>query len=284
MYKARFTNSKGRTFLFGYENGNIFDISGLTGHEVDIAFSQGFNQIGETAENLSVKSRDFEITGRLLGEAAQSKKNMLSVFAPMENGRLFFEDKYYIDCVVKYSPIITVETRDPRFELVLSAPYPYWQNVKTESFVLGGYDPDFFFPKTYRNDELYYFGRARLEGNTNIFNSGEVDVFFKLEIESASITKNPIITNVGTGEFLKLNATVNAGEKYSIYQSVGGLFVDKETNGAVEDAFAVLDEDSNLFTLHAGDNVFEISAESGKDGLIVSATFSSAVVGVYEGM
>lgn len=282
MYYAKFTNSKGNTFNFGYKYGNLFDIDGLTGLDVSIAFSQGFNQIGETAENKTVKSRSFEITGRLLGDAAQSKKKMLSVFAPMESGRLFFEDKYYIDCIVQHSPIITIDKKDPKFELVVVAPYPYWQKVTNDSFVVGGYEPAFRFPVNY--SEPHTFGIAKAGTFINAFNSGEVDVFYRLEFRSNGETLNPQIRNALTGEYLKLNTTIVAGEKYSIYQTAGGLSVEFEKNGVTEDAFALLDEDSDLMTIHAGDNLISATAEDGENLLITTITFNAAVVGVYEGM
>ena len=282
MYKAKFINSKGQTFLFGYEHQNLFDIDGLTGQDISISASQGFNQIGETVENLSVGGRLFEISGRLLGEATEQKKKMLSVFAPFESGRLIFEEKYFIECVVKYTPIITIEKKNPKFNIVLSASYPFWQKITKESYIAGSFVPSFRFPVNY--SEPHRFGVPVSGALLNVYNGGEVEAYFRIDIISRGETLNPGILNVKTQEFLKLNTKVVAGEKYSIYRKKRKLVVEKETEGIVEDVFSLLDEDSDLFALHVGDNVISAFAEENESLLTVVITFNKAVVGVYEGI
>ena len=282
MYYAKFQNSKGETFNFGYRHGNIFDIDGLTGHDVSVALSQGFNQIGETVEGLSIKSKELEIRGFLLNDATASKEKMLAVFAPRESGRLVFEDKYYLDCVVYKSPVIGVQKRDPEFELVLTAPYPYWQTISASNYVVGDYIPAFRFPVNYA--QPHTFGVKSASAFINCINSGEVEAYYKLTFSTKTTTVNPGIINVQTQEFLKLNVTVNQGERYTVFRNGGRLMVEKESGGVKEDAFTLLDEDSDLLYIHVGDNVIRASADEGEDQLITTITFNPAVVGVYEGI
>lgn len=282
MYYAKFVNSKGDTFDFGYRHGNIFDIDGLTGHDMSIAFSQGFNQIGETVEGISLGSHIFEIKGRILGDATEQKKKMLSVFAPFESGRLIFEGKYYLDCVVYKTPIITVQKNDPRFEMVLSAPYPFWQKTETDSFVSGRYVPAFSFPINF--EKPHVFGTRDSSAFFNAYNDGQIDTYYRLEFQSKTTTVNPGIINVNTQEFLKLNATINQGEKFSVYRTGGRLVVEKESGGIITDCFSLLDEDSNLLFMRVGDNIIKDFADEGEDQLITTIKFNSAVVGVYEGI
>lgn len=282
MYYAKFINSKGKTFNFGYRYGNIFDIDGLTGHDMDVAYSQGFNQIGETVENVSVGSHLFEIKGKLLGIPTEQKKKLLSVFAPFESGRLIFEDKYFLECVVSKTPIITVDRVSPQFELVLTAPYPFWQKMTPENFVVGSYSPKFSFPVNY--SEPHIFGIENPSAFINAYNDGEIDAYYRLEFQTKTTTVNPSIINVNTQEFLKLNVTLNQGEKYVIDRKGGRLIVEKHVDGIVVDAFSSLDEDSDLLFMHVGDNVIRASADEGEDQLVTAITFNSAVVGVYEGI
>ncbi len=282
MYTAKFENEDGQTFYFGYTYGNLFDIDGLTGIDVDVSLSQGFNQVGETVENLSIGSNTLEISGRLLGEANESKKRLLLAFAPMQSGRLTFENKFFVDCVVSKTPIITVEKKDPKFELVLTAPYPYWQSVNINSFTVGDYKPSFRFPVNY--SEPHTFGVANPSAFINCINNGEVESYYKLEFRSKTTTVNPSIINVETQEFLKLNTTVTQDDKFVVYRLSGRLIVEKEIGGVVTDVFSILDEDSNLMVMHVGDNIIRASADEGEDQLITSITFNDAVVGVYEGI
>ena len=282
MYYAKFINSKGDTFDFGYRYGNIFDIDGLTGHDMNIAFSQGFNQIGETVENVSIGSHIFEIKGRLLGEATAQKKKMLSVFTPFESGKLVFEDKYFLDCVVYKTPIIAVGEKNPKFEMVLCAPYPFWQKMTADNLIIGSYEPAFSFPVNY--GEQHIFGIKNPSAFANVYNDGQIDTYYRLEFRTQTTTVNPSIINVNTQEFLKLNTTINQGEKIVVYRNGGRLLVEKESNGIITDVFSLLDEDSNLLFMHVGDNIIRASADEGEDQLITTIMFNSVVVGVYEGI
>jgi hypothetical protein len=47
-----------------------------------------------------------------------------------------------------------------------------------------------------------------------------------------------------------------------------------------EDVFAILDENSDLFVLHPGDNVLKMTAGSGLEGLRVSISYNAAEIGV----
>lgn len=282
MYYAKFINSKSDTFDFGYHYGNIFDIDGLTGHDMNIAFSQGFNQIGETVENVSIGSHIFEIKGRLLGETKAQKKKMLSVFAPFESGKLIFEDKYFLECVVYKTPIITVREKSPEFEMVLSAPYPFWRKMTADNLIIGSYEPAFSFPVNY--GEQHIFGIKNPSAFANVYNDGQIDTYYRLEFRTQTTTVNPSIINVNTQEFLKLNTTINQGEKITVYRNGGRLLVEKESNGIITDVFSLLDEDSDLLFMHVGDNIIRASADEGEDQLITTIMFNSAVVGVYEGI
>lgn len=282
MYEARFENSKGQTFFFGYSHGNIFDIEGLTGQDLNVAMSQGFNQIGETVENISIGSKLLEIKGRILGDATQEKRNMLAVFAPFESGRLIFEDKYFIECSVKYTPLITPEKQDPRFELVLVAPYPYWQKLTAESHTVGGWKPMFSFPVNY--GEPHIFGIEATGAFINAYNSGEVEAYYRLEFYAKGEVKNPEVINVRTQEFIRINTTLYNGDKIVIYRKGGKLIVEKESAGIVEDAFNLLDEDSDLLSMHVGDNILKATASKNDTLLLTTLVFNAAVVGVYEGI
>lgn len=282
MYHAKFVNSKGNIFNFGYNYGNLFDIDSLTGHNMNVAFSQGFNQIGETVEGISVGSNIFEIKGKLLNEIATQKKKMLSVFAPFESGKLIFENKYFLDCVVYKTPIIAVGEKSPEFEMVLCAPYPFWQKMTFNSFTIGSYTPMFSFPVNY--SEPHIFGIENPSAFINAYNDGQIDAYYRLEFRTKTRTINPSIINVNTQEFLKIDITINQGEKIIIHRNGGRLLVEKESNGIMTDVFSSLDEDSDLLFMHVGDNIIRASADEGEEQLITTIIFNSAVVGVYEGI
>lgn len=282
MYNARYVSESGKIFRFGYEYGSLFDIEDLTGLDVDVSYSQGFGQIGETVENQSVGSNRMKISGKLLNPAPDVKRQMLSVFAPMTGGRLYFNERYYIDCVVKKTPFITVGQKSPEFLIELTAPYPFWLSTKKSTFTLGDYTPAFSFPVNYA--EPHVFGIKNPSAFANCVNNGMVPTNFKLEFRTQTTTQNPQIIHVLSQRFLKLNTEIAQGETYTVYREGNRLKVEKTANGVTTDAFSVLDEDSSLFDMEVGDNVIRAAADDGEDQLVTVITFNEATVGVYEGL
>ena len=280
MYNAKFVSSNGKTFNFGYESGNIFDISGLTGFNVAIATSQGFSQIGETVENQSVGSQIFNITGKLFKNVVELKNKMLSTFVPFTSGRLYFNERFFIDCFVQKTPTIQIGNKIPKFTLQLFAPYPFWQSVSKNSFVFGGYTPAFSFPVNYA--QPHKFGIKSDSMFLNCYNGGTVEANYTLKIRTSTYLKNPSIINAQSQEFLALQGEINAGEELTVYKVENRLRVELLVNGVIVDVFSWLDEDSTLFSIHVGDNIIRATAEEGEENMIASISFNDTVVSVYE--
>ena len=85
------------------------------------------------------------------------------------------------------------------------------------------------------------------------------------------------LQNVHTLKSINFTGMLNANEWLDVYRDAGQLYVRK--NGAA-DAFDMLDDDSTLFELDAGDNVLLFTADSGASGATVFVTFNAAFSGV----
>lgn len=281
MYKARFERDDGKNFYFDREHGVIFDISPLSELDVTVATSQGFQQVGTTVENRSIGGVSRKISGTILGEANDAKRRMLNVFAPFASGRLVFNEKYYCNAVVKKTPALAVRSYDCAFTLMLYCAGPYWLKLKESGYVLGGYTPAFSFPVNYATPHC--FGIRNLSAFTNCRNSGDVDALYSVEFGALADVTDYGITNVYTLETMRFHDTLKYGEKMRVYRSAGRLYVEKDTADGTVDAFETLDESSNLFYMHPGDNVIKPEGDSAEN-LVVSIRFSDAYTGVYDGM
>lgn len=283
VYNARFLNTQtGRSFQFGYNHGTLFDIDPLDGIEIDISTSQGFQQTGVTVENRSVGGVERQIKGVILGNAANAKNSMMNVFSPMATGKLFFNEKYYCDAVVKTAPAIGVKNTSPSFVITLFCAYPYWLNVIENGYVLGGYTKAFRFPINYAT--THRFGTKNPSAFVDCHNNGVVDLPYTATFTALATVKNYGILNAKTFEETKINDTLSIGEKTVIRRENGRLVVKKTVNGKTTDIFSKLDEESDLFVMRPGENQLKATAESGQENLLVSISFSDAFAGVYDGM
>ncbi len=279
MYSAKYVPQSGRTFRFGYEYGTIFDIDPLDGITAKISTSQGFQQTGETVEAMSVSGVERQITGRIIGPANTIKRDMSTAFAPMSYGRLYFEDKYFCDCVVKSSPAFGVETRDCAFTITLFCPFPYWMDEMEENFISGGYTPTFHFPINYATPHM--FGIANPTAFINCYNDGVVPVDFTAVFTArVPVSSYYGIINALTGQELRINDSLALGEKTKVYRKNGRMYVEK--NG--KDIFEKLDEDSTLFTMAPRDNPIKAITDNSPDDIIVTISFYNTYSEVYDGM
>ena len=140
----------------------------------------------------------------------------------------------------------------------------------------------FSFPVNYAEPHIFAIEGAG--GFVNVYNGGQVEANFRLEFYAKGEVENPEIINATTQEFLRINGTFKNEDKIVVYRKNGRLLVEKENNGKTEDIFSMLDEDSDLLTIHVGDNVLKATAAKNDNLLTTTIIFNAAVVGVYEGI
>jgi len=283
VYKMEFISDTGTRFLLGADNGIVFDADALSGLEVDLGTSQGFAQVGQTVEARSVSGAPLQITGKIFRNIPATKAAMRRAFAPFRKGKLIFNGTHYLLVEVKSSPAVSPIRDNGSFSLELFAPFPFWRSARTSTYGIGVIEPLFSFPVTYSSTETHKFGSRSSERFTNIINSGDVPTAFSLSIRTTAASTNVTITNVLTGEFLRIIGTLNIGDVVEIARdSSGQLSATLTADGVTTDIVSRVDDDSNLYELAVGDNIILVSDNETSGGLIVDISFDPAVGGVYE--
>lgn len=82
MYSVVFEGDNGSTYLFGAGGNTVFDMDFGNGVSVNIGASQGFSQVGETVESMTVGGRPISVKGAVFGNVYSKKAEMRRVFAP----------------------------------------------------------------------------------------------------------------------------------------------------------------------------------------------------------
>lgn len=281
MYKAVFESERGEKYIFGTDGSTVFDMDVGNGVSIDIGTSQGFQQVGETVESQSTEGRPINVKGVIYGSVNELKRKMRRVFAPFVRGKLIVEDKYYANVYVKNTPTFSPKSGDGRFSMQLFAPYPFFYSVDEKSSEIGRIEPMFHFPVDYSVPHM--FGVKSNEKYNNIINSGDVNVPFKIFITATGTSDNPVVTNLETLEFLKLNGSLSIGDTVSIYRdSQGVLRAELNRDGEVVDIISWIDEESTLFELNVGDNLISFSDDEDGENLMARFSYNPAVVAVYE--
>ncbi len=281
MYNVIFESDNGQKYVFGVDGETVFDMDLGNGVSVDIGTSQGFSQVGETVESMTVGGRQINVRGDIFGNVQSRKKMMRKVFAPFAWGKLIFDGKYYIRVCVKDTPTFSPIKDDGRFTMLLYAPFPFFYSVDDAHYNIGEITPMFSFPVNYATP--HKFGERGTEKYTNVYNNGDIAVPFNVYMETFGTSANPLIVNLDTQEYLKLNGTLNTGDVANIYRDSNNILrAELSTGGESVDILSWVDDGSTLFQLNPGDNIIAFDDDAGGGSLTVKFTFSPAVVAVYE--
>lgn len=278
MYSARIETDAGKVFNFGHEYGSVFDITPLTGADVDIATSQGFQQIGETVENQSVGGVTRTIRGVFFQSAASLSRQMLNTLAIFTTGKLYFGDGYYCDIVIKKTPVISTEKNGRIvFMLLVFCSTPFWLKSEVNAYNVGGIEAAFHFPVIY---DKHTFSKHSEGAFVNAYNGGITQSEFSVAFSTSSVVRNFGIIDVNTLKFIKLNMEIESGTIVTVYRKGGKLFIEKQNGDTVIDAFSALDENSDLFSITSGDNIIRVLADEGERDLQAIISFYEPYMGV----
>lgn len=106
---------------------------------------------------------------------------------------------------------------------------------------------------------------------------------YKLTLRSEGVSTNPIITNLATFSFIKINGVINIGEYITIYRDRNNVLRAELTSGStVTDVITWIDDESSLFELESGDNLISATDEEGGASLVATFTFNPARAVLYE--
>lgn len=281
MYEVIFENDNGKKFTFGPSGSNWFGMNIGDGMEVTLGTSQGFSQVGETVETKSVAGRPIDVTGQFCGDIVTHKNALRSACAPLASGRLIFQKTHYIRVYVKAAPTFSAVKNNGLFTMQFYAPYPFFKAFEEKLYRLGGVTKQFRFPVNY--SQPHRFGTRSGNRYTNVINSGDVGVPFRLELHSTGVSTNPTVTNLTTFAYLKLIGQLNAGDVAVIYRDDNGVLrAELNSDGETTDIISWIEDESSLFELASGDNLIQANDDEGAAGLYTSITFSPVVVALYE--
>lgn len=276
MYTARIETDAGKSFDFSYQNGVVFDITPLSGVDVTVSTSQGFQQVGTTVESVSVGGIRRTISGVILNKS--SARMMLSVLTSFSTGRLYFNGEYFCPITVQKSPTIATDSRGRmKFTMQVFCETPYWYKKDARYVSLGGITPIFSFPAAYN---AHKFGERRTNAFINVHNPGDVPAAMDLTLIADGTAVNYGIANTKTGEILRFADTVSPGDRITLSRKNGKLEAQKTSGGETSGAVAYITDESTLFDLSPGDNVLAVIADDGANALRVSVSFYPAYMGV----
>ena len=111
-------------------------------------------------------------------------------------------------------------------------------------------------------------------------NEGDVSTGMRIEFRATGTLLNPVLLNMDTREYIRINAELQAGDVVTVNTEYGSKSATLSRNGVTENYFRYIDVDSTFMQLEIGKNVFRYDAEDNIDALEVTLYHSNKYLGV----
>ena len=288
MQRLKFINSRGQEIAFDSFPPFIFwKIQGTELPPVTVISSHSSGQNGYTLHDLLLDEREVRLSCHIHGVEGKQKmfelrRELNHICSPAFGlGSLIYTNDYgswqtpaFCGSNGYGNKIQNIQTLDVTFE----CPSAFWLSAEPVQAGLAYVEGGLEFP-------LKTPGAFGMLGyRVNISNDGDADAPLEFHIDGGAL--NPVITNVTTGEFIKLSKFLQPHDKLYINtdpenMTVSLVSVDPETNEEVlTNAFGYLTDDSALFKLAPGMNEIIFSSDDENKRVSIRIIFRKRYAGV----
>ncbi len=262
MQRVTFTSSLGETIELYQSPFFLNEIEGLGDVSAEIHSQKSPGQNGSMAIDYLLEERYIPIEVIILKDLEANRELISRVFNPnLGPGRLTYQNNIVrreITAISEHVPKFPDERprlgQKAMIDLVCNN--PYWEdhilnNVKLEDFV-SSFSFPFSFPVSFA-----------IRGDMRtLLNEGHVPTPIKVTFIGEAV--NPKITNLTTGEFIRINRTIPKDYKLVITTDVNHKSVKIIAPDGIEtNAMGYIDLDSDFFSLDVGNNQLSFITDGG---------------------
>lgn len=235
-------------------------------------------QDGSTYFDSMLDNRAISIEGMIVTknnpeELSKARRLMQKVLNPKLGEVTVFYQNKEIKGIVETTPVFPSGEGNKgiyyqKFLVNLLCHQPFWLDTFYESremsYLMGGLSFRLRLPTTFSNRG---FRRKAV-------NEGDVNTPVKIEFIGPAI--NPTVTNVTTGEFIKVNQELGEKDILTVSTAFGEKYV--KING--ENAFHYIDLDSTFWQLIPGDNILSYASNNDSINTKVTVKWKNRYVGL----
>ena len=169
--------------------------------------------------------------------------------------------------------------RSPKFFVSLLCPSPFFETLEEVREELAMWTPLFHFELEIPEGGME-FGARQPSQIITVDNIGDVPCGCQIVFKTLGTVTNPELMNVDTGDLMRVNTTMAAGEELRVYTHFAGKRVVRVTGQTESNAFSQMDTDSTFLQLDTGRNTLRYSAATNMDLLEVSIYYRPLFLGV----
>lgn len=252
------------------------------------------NQIGVYVTGTSLETRNVEINGWVIAEneaqMTQRKQVLNRFFNPQQAIDLMYSVytlRFLPNISVRYSATVAENNEVVcKFKIEGYCPDPLFseqvENKVAAASTVGMFHFPLIMSKNPESPGGVVFGLRQPSLIVAIDNAGAVSVGMKIVFKANGTLTGPMLIDVETQKYFKVNKTMQAGERIEIDTAIGQKKIQGILNGVTSNYFKYRDLDSEWLQLDVGSNLFRYDADANAGNLEVFIYYSNKYLEVQE--
>lgn len=260
----------------------VVSIDGFQPPSATINTSEVTNMDGAKYKSSFLNVRNIVLLVQLKGNVEENRLRLYEIASTNEYCKIYYKNNsrnIYCEGYVE-----TIEndlfSNSQTVQVSILCPNPYLFELNQIYVDISKTFDNFEFPFAIEKNGVE-FSTVLEEREVPVYNVGEVATGLEITLTvDGGTVLNPVIYNVITGEFLKLNTQINKGEVITINTNTSKKSIKKYVDGKEQNIINTLARGSTWHKLKVGTNVFTYGAEIGEIGLHVSFDYNNLYKGV----
>lgn len=248
----------------------VVNIDGLNPPEAEIFTNAVANMDGAKYKSAKLQMRNVVLTVKINGDAEANRLHLYEYFATGRWCKLYYSNGTRNVFIEGYCETIecALFTLNQEMQISIVCPDPYFKSLQMIyadiSKVFANFEFPFDIDESGIEMSIVDIGREVI-----VLNNGEAATGTTITLTASEQITNPVIYNVGTSEFFKLNVTMQDGDVITINTAKGHKSVNKISNGIKTNVINYVQENSTWFQLEVGINKFTYTADQNEELLKV---------------
>ena len=250
--------------------------------------AKGVEQVGERVINTTLDTRNIAVVGFIRASSPEDMKAKKAALLQMCDPRNLFQllpDEetsltcYATDTVKFSSSKLTNNARVASFVIDAFCPDPLFSDAVARYRKITEWKARFSWPIEIPSTGFSFAERSESLIAT-LENGGDVETGLLIHFAASATVENPTLTNVETGEFIRLNRTLASGETVVVNTNYGQEAATSYIGDEIADVINDLDLSSTFMQAPPGATRLHFSAESNTDSMTVTIYYYQRYLGV----
>lgn len=268
--KVENKNNQVLTLTHNESQYQVVNIDGLNPPEAEIFTNAVANMDGAKYKSAKLQMRNVVLTIRINGDAEANRLHLYEYFATGRWCKLYYSNgsrNVFIEgyCETIECPLFTI---NQEMQISIVCPDPYFKSLQMIYADISKVFANFEFPFDIDENGIE-MSIVDIGREVMVLNNGEVATGTTITLTASEQIINPVIYNVDTSEFFKLNVTMQDGDVITINTAKGHKSVNKISNGIKTNAINYVQNGSTWFQLEVGINKFTYTADENEERLKV---------------